>query len=357
MAAQSTGNGWGSGPPPRRTLWSDLPASPLLAPAFALMDGAFAGLAGRAGARPLREWSERVRAFELFQRAPTLVAGGMTLVRDAAPAVEHAMALDPWERLWVLEGLGYAAGRHGGAERLFRTIGRAELPAAALIPLHTGCGLALAAVAVEGAESGHGRRAVESFVRRCRGLAEPAAVGALLEALGLAARTLLPERLAELAAEAAALDAELGACFWHGVGRALLFVPSQWLAWTFGGPLAAATREAPAEEAAANLVAGLAWATTLVGLRSPASLERLLGDADRAPAGALEDGIAGAVLLWAHANGVDSTLDRFFDHAARDRDRWRALVVEPCEEALATRLDAVHAGSFGDLFRVAGSSQ
>jgi len=345
----------GAPPPPRRALWSDLPSSPLFAPAFALMDGALGALTGRAdGAGPLQDWNERLRAFELFQRAPSLVRGGATLVRDPAPAIRDALAMDPWERLWVLEGLGYAAVRQGGAARL---LGSPAVPVAAHIPLHTGCGLGLAADAVEGITTGGVGRAIQTFANRCRQLSRPGGRGAMLEALGLAARTLRPESLMELAQAAGEVEGGfLRPYFWHGVGRALFFVPSQWLSWGLGNPLHAALREPPNVATRADAVAGLAWATTLVGLRTPAAVDRFLASCGAdVPAHAVQHGIASALLLWAHANGVDAAFERFLGYASPHPGRWHEWVVEPAERALATRLPHVLDGQFGELFRLEGA--
>lgn len=348
------GSSGGAPPPTRRALWSDLPSSPLFAPAFALMDGALGALAGGGGGPgPLQDWNERLRAFELFQRAPSLVRGGATMVRDPLPAIQDALAMGPWERLWVLEGLGFAAVRQGGAARLLRS---PDVPASAQIPLHTGCGLGLAADAVEGVMAGGVGRAIETFANRCRQLSQPGGRGAMLEALGLAARTLRPESLAELAHAAGEVEGGfLRPYFWHGVGRALFFVPSQWLSLGMDNPLRAALREPPDEATRAEAVAGVAWATTLVGLRTPAAVDRFLSSCDaEVPVHAVQHGIASALLLWAHANGVDAGLERFLGYAAPQPARWHEWVVEPAERALATRLPHVADGQFGELFRVEG---
>ena len=357
MPVRTGGSSGGGAPRPwRPALWSDLPWSPLFAPAFALMDGALGVLTGRGdGAGPLQDWSERVRAFELFQRAPSLVRGGGTLVHDPVPAIHDALAMDPWERLWVLEGLGYAAVRQGGMPRL---LGSPAVPVAAHIPLHTGCGLGLAADAVEGVTTGGGvGRAIETFANRCRQLSRPGGRGAMLEALGLAARTLRPGVAGGVRARRRRDRGRLPPPLLLARRRPRPLLRSQPVALMGDGQPAprragrAARRGRPRRRRRRPR-----RATALVGLRTPAAVDRFLSSCDAdVPPHAVQHGISSALLLWAHANGVDAALERFLGYASPQPARWHEWVVEPAEHAMATRLPHVADGQFGELFRLEGA--
>src|SRR5262245_21967009 len=83
-----------------------------------------------------RELRCKVRAFTLFRRAE--LAPEATLAR--------ASRLDPWSRLFLLEGVGYARGNAG------RPL--ADLDAADAIPLIMGWGLSQAVRAVKSVKQG-----------------------------------------------------------------------------------------------------------------------------------------------------------------------------------------------------------
>src|SRR5262249_13744050 len=128
------------------------------------------------------------------------------------------------------------------------------------------------------------RASVRQFLGLCRANCRPGYVGAAQESLGLFARVFRPEGVVPVVdRELAALDADALDYYWHGVGRALYFSPTDFLpfgrsAWEAVEPVRG---EAPRERARRNAVAGLAWATTLVNMLRPEVMEgvvRRLGD-------------------------------------------------------------------------------
>ncbi len=263
-----------------------------------------------------RELDNKLHAYEWFSFAgPRLTAPGEAAPPPLAEQARRAAALaDPFDGIWAMEGLGYAWARAAAgrflppreldAERL------ASLPAAACAPVHTGSALAVAE-GLLGAlgRGGDDRRLVRSWLDRCRDDLSPGYAELAAEALGLVARQLQPCRLRRLD--------EL---------------------------LAAARR--PAGEG--NAIAGLAWALTLVNLRSPAVVEAAVAGCGGGPGvdRAIAHGAAGALLVWRQWAGAEAWLARFLDHrpAAADRGRrWRRRIVDPCRAALA--------GDAGDLRR------
>jgi hypothetical protein len=261
----------------------------------------------------VRDWAElrnKLEAFSLFSRAE---GSG-----------------DVWTRLWIEEGRGYLDPRPPASRGLARW---------------TGWGLAAATRTVE-SWGHHGDLAgsLSRFAALCREAAPPELAGAAFEGLGLAVRTLRPERAGEIDR---LLPPDLQGLFWHGLGRGLYFAPSNAVPW--GDPSGRTLRKALAEPAhrrgRRNAVAGLAWAMTLVDLRHPEIVDAfLVRCAERlAEPDAWSHGVAGAVTLWSQHAGRDPLLERFLSHCAAS-PAWETLVRVPAEAALRhapTRWDAL----------------
>ncbi len=306
----------------------------------------------------------KLEAFETFRR-------GEALARAAGPAlplaslVERAGDLGSYGRVWMLEGLGYGhaegraidAGRpaaHARAARAahcpaspdwFAAAGTG-LPAASLIALHCGIGLSLARrllAASARAPAAELRRELAAYVASCRELAWPGHAAPLLEALGFIACLRLARRAGEVASELARLDDEAHACFWHGLGRALYFLPRRALPWQGTGRrlFAALTLEAPAGEGRENALAGLAWAVTMVNLRHPQVLEDLLASQPpwAAAAPGFAHGVGSAVFVWQDCAPHDPSLASWRRHRPEPAGselarRWERQVSGPAEHAL-----------------------
>jgi hypothetical protein len=321
------------------------------------------------------ELGNKLEAFEIFRR-------GEALARAAGPAlplaslVARAGGLVPYGRVWMVEGLGYgyAEGRAIDAARTAAHAARAahaahaayrpeppgwlaaaatDLPAASLIALHCGVGLSLGRHLL--AARAHGpaaelRRGLAAYVASCRELAWPGHAAPLLEALGFITRLRLARRAGEVASELARLDEEAQACFWHGLGRSLYFLPRHALAWQGAARrlFAALTLEAPAGEGRENALAGLAWAVTMVNLRRPQILEEFLAGQPSwvAAAPGFAHGIASAVFVWHDCAPHDPSLAAWRRYRPEPAGselarRWERQVSGPAEHALA------RAGSHG----------
>jgi hypothetical protein len=145
------------------------------------------------------------------------------------------------------------------------------------------------------------RRALDGFFELCHANSCPGWHENSIEAMGLAVRTLHPNLLTRVSAAIGEIDCSAQRLFWHGVGRALYFVPMNFV--TFGGSheraLHAAIDEAPTLEDRCNTVAGLVWAVTLVNIRHPAVLANLLrlSRAIRMPA-AVTNGVVSVLMVW-----------------------------------------------------------
>jgi hypothetical protein len=359
-----------------------------------------------AGRLAWQELRNKLEAFELYQRAVPLETtapreGGAGDGGALAAAVARARRLGPYRGVWALEGLGHhwadaavARWREGrpGLPRRPEGGGRAVeplrlldaatapgLPEDSLLALHTGMGLAFAEQAVDALpprpEPGELRRGLARFVALCRESSRPGYAAAAIEGLGLVARTLRPglvaaadEQLARLdggedapaAGGAAGGHGQLVATFWHGVGRALYFLPSNapppcsapWRA------IGMARREPPHATGRDNTLSGLVWALTLVNLRHPEVLAALLSHHPPAAAecGPVADGISSAIALWHQLAPADPWLAAFLrwrplPAAGWAAARWERLVTAPCAAAVGAEGGRLRQeGRLGELF-------
>ena len=215
-------------------------------------------------------------------------------------AIAAAAALDPYASVWTTEGLGYCEAescRLRGA----RPCGliSAALPSHSLIPLHAGMGLSLACRSLESAAPLADRLA--SFQDLCAANALDGYTGVCCEALGLIARNLHPELLLPIDRLLERDPDRLG-YFWHGVGRGIYFVPTNFptLASAPWRSVNMALAEPPHEFGAANAIAGLVWAFNLVNVRHPEILDTFLDyhGAELDANDAFWNGRACSALVW-----------------------------------------------------------
>jgi hypothetical protein len=208
--------------------------------------------------------------------------------------------------------------------------------------------------------AGEMRKALLRFFALCNGNARDGYAGTVYESLGLVARNLYPQMATIIDRQLAEVNEELAEYFWHGVGRAIYFAPTNF-APCIGSSLRAASaalQEPPHALARRNALAGLAWAATLVNIRQPQILETFLRRAGRRRLDddAFANGVSCAVSVWRDAAPDDPCLQAFCRYRPRASDPamvalWNRLVAEPCEHALLS-YDSVKArGRFGELFR------
>ena len=305
------------------------------------------------------ELSNKLQAYKAYQSVERLP--GMASDIPLETRVEQAAGLTPYRRLWVMEGLGFAH-----AERAWKTFSPPQellrdialSTSVALIPLHTGMGLSLAmrtfkAVDTRGTDEAL-TTALEGFRALCERNAAPDCSPMAFEALGLVIRTLHPHLLRRVDRMLAAIDPELVDFYWHGVGRALYFLPLHLLPGLSPTrrALEKARREPPHETGRRNALAGLAWAITLVNFRHPEVLQSLLDDHldaiyDQA---AFANGVSAATRLWYQTNGRETHLENLLTTGSDclTPELWRRLVtgcgeIEPAD-------DDQHA-SLASLFR------
>ncbi len=257
------------------------------------------------------DWQEldnKFEAFRLFQYAD----------RELGPAAAHlpindlvsrALALDAFRAIWILEGVGHSQGlaRPLSAKGLLTDGTSASLPDCAMVPLHAGMGTAFAEKLFARLDSnptaGAVQHTVESFLDACRVNCRPGWGDACMEPVGLVVRCLYPSLLNAVSGAMEQVNPALRRLFWHGVGRSLYFVPTNFM------PIPGAQErmfinaisEPSCYEDKQNVVAGLAWALTLVNLRQPAIVRPALPLCSRLHFGdECTNGMISALLLWRH---------------------------------------------------------
>jgi hypothetical protein len=313
---------------------------------------------GREQCLAWQEAQRKLRAFNLFEQADAAL--------DLSALVARAAALGPHLAVWAIEGVGHVhterAWREAPPQRLLNDEHASDLPVRSLIPLHTGMGLSLAHRVLERlaphCSDSELSAALAQFVALCCANARAGYEEAALEALGLVTRNLYPQLTAPIDRCLAANDQDLLAYFWHGVGRALYFAPTNFLpcAETRRRAVQAAFDEPPHELGRRNALAGLAWALTLVNLEQPEIIEAMLRqEGERlSKDDAFANGVGSALAVWCDAAPDDPALAAFYQHqpATEMAEQWRRQAQLPAAEALQGVYPALKAQErLGELFR------
>lgn len=297
------------------------------------------------------EWIEhgnRLHVFSLFQYADVVL--GRTAAADLPEMVERTWACTPYDRVWVIEGVGYLWGD--------RATG--SLPDSALIPLHSGIGLSAARQVLQERAS---RREVDlaaTLVQRCLDAAAPGFECVTVEAIGVAVRNLHPRLSRGFDEVLLGSDGILRACFWHGLGRGAYFATSNWRPASKSGAFDLENLRGLAtdELARSNVLAGFAWAATLVNLHTPGVLARYLRALqDEDEAAAFAEGVRSSLTIWRHCAPDDdgiATLLACEPHDGGD-GAWHALVRSPAEEALRQCAALAVGGRLPQLFHWGGA--
>ncbi len=268
---------------------------------------------------------------------------------DLAPYVAKAYELDAYRAAWLVEGLGHdyvetALTRTDSPRGLLSGEEVASLPAISLPMLHGGLGLAFAehglASLAPASSAAAAQVALERFVDLCRTNSMDGHADSAIESLGLDARCFFPDLVPAVERGLEALgDPVLRRFFWHGAGRALYFVPVNFIPGygSLWHAVAMAEREAPDEAARHAAQAGVSYAFTMVNLAQPAILESALRDRGQQLRGtAFADGVAAAIVMRHELTPDVPALRRLAEHrpAAAAAKLWQEMVGDPCRRAL-----------------------
>jgi hypothetical protein len=293
-----------------------------------------------------QELQNKLAAFRLFEFVDCALNLRSDVPVSLPRLVAGASALGSYHSLWATEGCGHlftakSLQRGRRPHGLMATGETADIPRTSLTPLHAGMGLAFAESVFETADhqSCADGGALAEFLELCHDNCSPGYDDVAFEALGLAAHTLHPHLISTIDATLSTCRPHLLGYFWHGIGRAAYFSPTEFL--VFWGQsrenFRKCVHEAPHDVARQNVIAGFAWALALVNIRHPAIVAAFLdlegGNMD------IQDGIVNgfcsALLVWRDSQTEDEqSLRDFVEYqpgaiAGRASQLWKTYVREP----------------------------
>jgi hypothetical protein len=301
-------------------------------------------------------WQELKNNYQVFD----LVKNASSLLNlpppgkdfDLKAAIKSAYALGEYPDLWAVEGLGHDYAMtffplwgKGRPVRGILSDGQAgSLPDKSLTMMHAGLGLAFAQKLMERITPYSSARDIvrvlRTFVRLVKDNARKGYEGAAYESLGLVTRFWHSQMVNIVAQHIVEVEAKAVDYFWHGTGRAYYFLPSYFVPGLLS-PWLAVERDAPHELALLNMIAGLAWAVTIVNVRQPKILETLLkyqGDqVARTPA--FSNGVMSALIMGIDITPGDAYINNFIQYTPECGDHktaalWNRLVARPASLAV-----------------------
>jgi hypothetical protein len=314
-------------------------------------------------------WSEfqnKLHSYYLFESVDWILDISPN-TRPSLPGVlSKTSRLGPFFSVWATEGVGHYVSDWYFAQgqlptQLLSSPETQDLPAATMVPLHAGLGLSLAEASLrETNRSDCGVPGlIDVFVELCQGSARKGFLGEAYEALGLACRTLYPHLMGAIDRQLALRDEALLAYFWHGVGRAIYFAPTNFLPfrnvpWATG--LQACSLEPPHTLGRRNAAAGFAWALTLVNMRQPEVMASFLRQHvnNISSSDAFSNGVSSAVIAWHDSAPGDHDLVPFRNFQPDDpceNDLWKRYIKPSCDDALRYHSVITQHNALGEIFR------
>ena len=308
------------------------------------------------------EFNNKLQAFSLFKFADTVINRAPQGHWSLPELVDRALQLGDYSSVWVIEGLGsYYADlqlKHGGLpDHLLSDVQSRMLPAAGVLPLHTGMGLVFAESVLQAMNDATPQPVLlDRLVALCRNNSQEGYWGAVFEALGLVARNLYPHLITSIDLHLRQNE-ELLAYFWHGIGRGLYFVPTNFFPF-HSAPWRAfdmCLREPPHETGRHNTVAGLAWALTLVNIRQPEIVAAFLKhhEKDMGEGDAVANGICSAMMIWRDSSPNDRYLNALAQYQPDSflTPLWQKFVKESSDLARTYYPVLKTQQRLGELFR------
>ncbi len=277
---------------------------------------------------------------------------------DLGSLVAETYRRDPRHTAFLLERLCYdfvRGLRRSGAELRHLLDGAAPgaLPEQSMILLHAGLGMALTDILVRPLSRSSPAAAVDAaldrFAESVRDNARPELAAVPFEALGLMVRRFIPRLHDLVEARLRARDERLTAYYWHGAGRGIYFLMS--LFHPFPGTarrgLERCRREPLEPHHRLDALARFSFPSTMINLRHPELVARLLPYLGPGEIEALASGVAGALLTRHHTSPGEPGVREFLRPIAAPRPRpagdrvaeiwvelWEDAVRRPCAEAL-----------------------
>jgi hypothetical protein len=297
----------------------------------------------------MKELVNKIKAFTYFQHINIILKFDIKKQKSPVDVLGLLDRLDTENFLWAAEGIGY----------LFtEKIVNQEFPGSHLFLvndyehnflgiLHSGMGMSLAnnfLMKVDMAKDWPFlTKGIKQYLSLLNKVSLPGYEKIPVESLGFISRLLFPDFLPVINQLFHEVDDELVPYLWHGVGRALCFLPrhlwpgcsSPWRA------IEIAESEAPHETAFLNILAGLGWPLTLVNIKHPQIMEQVLRYHGKylSKNDAFSSGVSSAVLFLRDYLRENSLIMEFYNYKPEDSEpglhkTWDKLIKIPCEKAL-----------------------
>lgn len=321
----------------------------------------------------LQELKNKYEVYNLVKNIDTLLSVPESGEFPLGELIEKAYSLGAYPDLWAVEGLGHdyatRAWESGKPPWNLLTDEKASvLPAKSLTMMHAGIGLAFAQKLMPPltpySSANEVRNVIDRFITLCRENSNVGYIGAAYESLGLVTRTWHPQLVTNVDKCLSEISEELLGYFWHGAGRALYFLPLYFVPGLLSAWRAAFT-EPPHEIGKRNAIAGLAWATTLVNMRQPEIMLRLLRlrGTQLAQTDAFANGVASSIVMGWDITPDDVYIKSFCQYRPEISDSqittlWHELISSSCQNALQTFHPALQKQNrLGDVFRYQSLSE
>jgi len=323
----------------------------LLAPFFTWLFTAF--LSGRKPSVHKTECANKCHIMQLVQSL-----GGYVDPEGKTPltkVLERCYALGPFPALWAVEGVGkdlaeFEMTKGSDIKGLLDQPDLGPEWDKAQLMLHAGIGIGFVKHYIERlpaqASDEEVRTMVRTVVKLCRENSRPGYYGAAIESLGLASRFMKDPAFCKQVHRGLLAEAtdSIG-YFWRGAGRCLYFHPSNFIPGT-ARPMRAIDNgiaEAPTPEMRQTMLAGTAWAFTVVNMATPEVMEWALAHYDdyNCSDPGFRNGIISSVVMRYDTTPDFEGIRRFRDHSPADpkvREIWKSLVAG----AVDTAVNVVH---------------
>ena len=305
------------------------------------------------------EFQNKMAAFRLVREIDDILGLPPDLSIPLPDLVVRAYALNAFEALWGVEGVGRwytdVKWRNSGPPRqLLRDI-REEVPGKSLLILHAGMGLTLARKIFDPLRPSQRAEIparLDRFTQLCIENSVEGYFEAAFEPLGLVTRVFNWWQCGEI--DRALEGSPVRYYFWHAIGRALYFMPRQLIPLS-DLPWSSIRSVAPNRRAEQNLISGLAWALGMVNMQKPRVLARVLKRYQKEieeGEGAFEDGIGSCVAMRRLTTPDAAFVESFCEYvpAAEVEPLWETQVRQPARQRLVSLADLIS----GNQLRVLG---
>ena len=317
-----------------------------------------------------QEFKNKLQAFDLFENVDSVLSLSAGTDVPLTKLIEKTRALDAYQAVWATEGVGHyhtemCWDRTGTPKDLLRSSDADALPVKSLTALHAGMGLSLANRLLKTIRSSDSESEIRVMLKKlldlCRHNSRSGYVGVAYEALGLVTRNLYPHLVQVVDRQLEEIDERLVGYFWHGVGRAIYFAPTNFLPFN-SSPWRAVEmteREPPHEIGRLNALAGLVWAMMLVNIRQPEILETMVRHHGTkfSQGDALSNGVSSAIMIWRDSTADDSCIAALCQHRPEPSDPdfnqlWTEQVLRAGRNALQRFYPVIRAHDcLGEVFQ------